>query len=145
MKKLLIIGILVALAFWGCDLFPKLTINDILGEWDFPDTIFNNQTIQTIHLSVLDNDLNDNECGIDLSWNNSNNFYWGSGTMKGNVFTGTYSYNITDPETNETIAQGDNQPITVTFSLNNNQLKAVFKGEGPLNGLILEHGTKAVL
>ena len=33
------------------------------------------------------------------------------------------------------------QAITVTFSLSNDQLKAVFEGEGPLNGLILEHGT----
>jgi len=56
--------------------------------------------------------------------------------MDGNVFTGHYlvggDENVTE------------YSITVTFSLSDdNKLKAVFDGEGPLDGLILEHGTLA--
>lgn len=142
MKRILMVGLLVALALGACDLFPNLSFDAIKGEWDFPDTTFNSQTIKTIHLSLMDPMVGSDKIGVDLSWNDFNNFHYGNGTMKGNVFTGIYSYNIYDPATSDLISSGTDQAITVTFSLSNDQLKAVFEGEGPLNGLILEHGTQ---
>jgi hypothetical protein len=134
MKKLTVIGIVVALVFGGCTLFPTVTFDDAKGEWDFPDTTFNNSPITSIHLSVMGE--NQAACRIDLSWNNFDNFYYGDGTMNGNVFTGEYNVGGNSPDTTT-------YSITVTFSLSGSTLKAVFNGQGPLNGLILEHGVKA--
>jgi len=106
---------------------------DIKGEWDFPDTEFNDSTITAIHLSLMDPGEGETEYRIDLSWNNFDNFYYGEGTMSGNIFNGHYQ-----------VGGGDDTeyPISVTFSLSDdNKLRAVFDGEGPLDGLILEHGT----
>jgi len=127
--------VLSLLALAGCELFPTISWEDIKGEWDFPDTEFNDSTITAIHLSLMDPAEGETEYGIDLSWNNFDNFYYGGGTMDGNVFTGHYL-----------VGGGDDTeyPISVTFSLSDdNKLKAVFDGEGPLDGLILEHGTLA--
>ena len=55
--------------------------------------------------------------------------------MNGNVFTGEYKVGGNSSDTTYS--------ITVTFSLSGSTLKAVFNGQGPLNGLILEHGVKA--
>lgn len=137
MKKMIVAGILVALVFGGCNLFPSITFDDIKGEWDFPATVFNNETISSIHLSLMDPNPGSGAYKVDLSWNDFNNFYYGDGTMNGNVFTGTYYVggDLADPPTQYS--------ITITFSLNDNKLKAIFKGQGPLDGLILEHGVKA--
>jgi hypothetical protein len=126
-----IVSSLLVLA--GCELFPTISWDDIKGEWDFPDTEFNNSTITTIHLSLMDPGEGESEYKIDLSWNNFNNFYYGEGTINNNVFTGHYQVGGGSDTTQYS--------VTVTFSLSNNQLKAIFDGEGPLDGLILEHGT----
>lgn len=75
----------------------------------------------------------ESEYRIDLSWNNFENFYYGDGTLSNNIFTGHYRVGG-DSDITE-------YSITVTFSLSNETLKAVFSGTGPLNGLVLEHGT----
>jgi len=134
MKKFALFGFLIVLLVAGCELFPNISWEDIKGEWDFPDTEFNSSTITTIHLSLMDPSEGDSEYRVDLSWNNYENFYYGGGSVSSNVFTGTYQVGG-DPSSTE-------YSITVTFSLSDDALKAVFSGEGPLDGLILEHGTQ---
>lgn len=95
--------------------------------------LFNNAQTGAVHLSVLPQDEQGN-IHIDLSWNDFANFYFGFGTMNGNTFAGTYDVGNDDVE--------NAYSITVTFSLKNNKLKAVFSGHGPLNGLTLENGVK---
>ncbi|MGB9685448.1 MAG: hypothetical protein ACPLYX_03000 [Rectinema subterraneum] len=140
-KVVLFVGLTALLVLAGCELFPNvnLTWDDIKGEWDFPDTTFNNSLITAIHLSLLGPFEGEQQYHIDLSWNNFSNFYYGGGSIDKNVFTGTYSVrgDTSDPPVE--------YAITVTFSLDTSKLKAVFSGQGPLNGLILEHGTKGVL
>ncbi len=133
MKRFVLFGFLAVLLVAGCELFPNITWEDIKGEWDFPDTTFNDSTIKSIHLSLMDPGEGESEYRIDLSWNNFDNFYYGGGTVSNNVFTGHYQVGGSDST--------DEYSITVTFSLKDDQLKAVFSGEGPLNGLVLEHGT----
>ncbi len=133
MKRFVLFGFLAVLLVAGCELFPNITWEDIKGEWDFPDTTFNDSTIKSIHLSLMDPGEGESEYRIDLSWNNFDNFYYGGGTVSNNVFTGHYQVGGSDST--------DEYSITVTFSLKDDQLKAVFSGEGPLDGLILEHGT----
>ncbi|MEN6296768.1 MAG: hypothetical protein ABFC92_02330 [Rectinema sp.] len=133
MKRFVLFGFLAVLLVAGCELFPNITWEDIKGEWDFPDTTFNDSTIKSIHLSLMDPGEGESEYRIDLSWNDWENFYYGGGTISNNVFTGHYQVGGSDST--------DEYSITVTFSLKDDQLKAVFSGEGPLNGLVLEHGT----
>ena len=135
MKKAVVsIIVLSLLALAGCELFPTMSWEDIKGEWDFPDTVFNGNTITAIHLSLMDPFEGESEYVIDLGWNVDEALFWypGHGTMSGNVFDGSYD------------GGGSTEySITVTFSLSDDELKAVFDGEGPLDGLILEHGTLA--
>jgi len=133
MKRFVLFGVLAVLLVAGGELFPNITWEDIKGEWDFPDTTFNDSTIKSIHLSLMDPGEGESEYRIDLSWNDGDNFYYGGGTISNNVFTGHYQVGGSDST--------DEYSITVTFSLKDDQLKAVFSGEGPLNGLVLEHGT----
>jgi hypothetical protein len=56
--------------------------------------------------------------------------------MNGNVFTGEYNVGGNSSDTTTYC-------ITVIFSLSSSTLKAVFSGQAPLNGLVLEHGVKA--
>jgi hypothetical protein len=133
MKKFALVGFLAVVLVAGCELFPSISWEDIRGEWDFANTEFNDSTITTIHLSLMDPAEGESKYRIDLSWNNFENFYYGDGTLSNNIFTGHYQVGG-DPDTTE-------YSITVTFSLSNETLKAVFSGTGPLNGLVLEHGT----
>ena len=114
----------------ACDLGSNLTYEDIQGEWDFPSVTFNNAATGPVHLSVLD--PVGTQIGIDLWWNDYDNFYYGDGTMDGNTFTGTYDVGG-DSET-------DAYTIVVKFSMVGDKLKASFSGQGPLNGLVLESG-----
>ncbi|SLM17605.1 conserved hypothetical protein [uncultured spirochete] len=136
MKRFVLFGFLAVLLVAGCELFPNITWEDIKGEWDFPDTTFNDSTIKSIHLSLMDPGEGESEYRIDLSWENGDNYllHYGEGSMDKNVFSGTY--NLGGDYTDSTTYS-----VTVTFTLNNDQLKAVFTGTGPLNGLVLEHGT----
>lgn len=133
MKRFVLFGFLAVLLVAGCELFPNITWEDIKGEWDFPDTTFNDSTIKSIHLSLMDPGEGESEYRIDLSWENGDNYllHYGEGSMDKNVFSGTY--NLGGDYTDSTTYS-----VTVTFTLNNDQLKAVFTGTGPLN---LEHGT----
>lgn len=135
-RKMVLAGIVLTaiLVLAGCDLFPNVKYEDIQGEWDFPSVLFNNAQTGAVHLSVLPKDEQGN-IHIDLSWNDFANFYFGFGTMNGNTFSGTYNVGNDDVE--------DTYSITVTFSLKNDKLKAVFSGQGPLNGLTLENGVQA--
>lgn len=132
MKKAVVsIIVLSLLALAGCELFPTMSWDDIKGEWYFTNTEFNDSTITAIHLSLMDPEEGESEIRvIDLHLDDT--LYYGEGTMSGNVFTGFYD-----------AGSPTEYPITVTFSLSDNELKAVFDGEGPLDGLILEHGTLA--
>jgi len=136
MKKAVVsVIVLSLLVLAGCELFPTISWEDIKGEWDFPDTEFNDSTIRAIHLSLMDPAEGESEYMIDLGWDvgDLNFWYHGHGTMSGNIFNGHYL--VGGPDTTE-------YSITVTFSLSDdNKLRAVFDGEGPLDGLILEHGT----
>ncbi|MCX8014170.1 MAG: hypothetical protein N3A02_07770 [Rectinema sp.] len=139
-KSVLIIALLAIAILSGCELFaslfPGVTYDDLVGEWDFPSVMFNNAQTGAVHLSVLPKG-EDDTIGIDLSWNEFANFYYGDGTMDGNKFEGTY-----DEGNDDTINE---YSITVTFSLKNDKLKAVFSGQGPLNGLVLENGVPSEL
>jgi hypothetical protein len=137
MKRFVLFGFLAVLLVAGCELFPNITWEDIKGEWDFPDTTFNDSTIKSIHLSLMEPGEGESEYRIDLGWDSGETHYWffGSGSMEKNTFKGTYHHNSGD-SSDPTLYN-----VTVTFSLSNNKLKAVFSGEGPLDGLILEHGT----
>ena len=133
MKKAVVsIIVLSLLALAGCELFPTMSWDDIKGEWDFPNTEFNDSTITAIRLSLMDPEEGDSEIRvIDLHLDDT--LYYGEGTMSGNIFNGHYQ-----------VGGGDDTEysISVTFSLSDdNKLRAVFDGEGPLDGLILEHGT----
>lgn len=137
MKKAVVsIIVLSLLALAGCELFPTISWEDIKGEWDFPDTEFNDSTITAIYLSLMDPEEGDSEIRV-IDLHLDDELYYGDGTMDGNIFTGHYlvggDVNVTE------------YSISVTFSLSDdNKLKAVFDGEGPLDGLILEHGTPPV-
>jgi len=70
MKKAVVsIIVLSLLALAGCELFPTISWEDIKGEWDFPDTVFNGSTITAIHLSLMDPFEGESEYRIDLGWN----------------------------------------------------------------------------
>jgi hypothetical protein len=86
MKRFVLFGFLAVLLVAGCELFPNITWEDIKGEWDFPDTTFNDSTIKSIHLSLMDPGEGESEYRIDLSWKMGITIFCiGEGTMDKNV------------------------------------------------------------
>jgi hypothetical protein len=73
MKKFALVGFLAVVLVAGCELFPSISWEDIRGEWDFANTEFNDSTITTIHLSLMDPAEGESKYRIDLSWNNFDN------------------------------------------------------------------------
>lgn len=73
----------------ACPQPSSLSVEDLLGEWDFPDT--GGKT--DIHLSVLEDD-DPNDVMIDLSWSEGEDgpFYAGEGTLTGDSIDGEYVY-----------------------------------------------------
>ncbi|WP_320127651.1 hypothetical protein [uncultured Sphaerochaeta sp.] len=124
---------LILLLFASCDQNTGLSYDDILGEWDFPAGIGDQDGP---HISVMTGPL------LDISWYDGNDSYfcYGDGNYLEGIFTGTYGYNISyaDPVSS---TSGSDQTITVIFSLTNNKLKAVCSGQGPLNGKTFDLGT----
>lgn len=137
-NSIITIVLVVVIVLASCSLFPgsNLTFDDIKGEWDFPNTA----TISDVHLSLME------PSKIDLGWSDSTYSYWcwtDDGIMNGATISGTYSYNKYDKSSN-LVDSSSNLSFSVTFSLNDGKLKAVFSGTGPIQGLVLEYGTKTV-
>ncbi|MFZ2636950.1 MAG: hypothetical protein WAX33_11515 [Rectinemataceae bacterium] len=126
----LAVASLFAITLVGCVLNPTVTYEDIQGEWDFFDVVFNSSSIGDVHLSVLP--PSDGVARIDLFWNDGDNFYYGDGTMDGDTFSGAYNIGGDLSETS--------YAITTAFSMSGDKLKAEFVGDGPLDGLVLEAG-----
>ncbi len=134
MKRFLLFGLLVAIMLVGCDLFPSIGFDDVKGEWDFSDVKVNDISYENVHLSILEGHEEGYTVGVDLHLGDEL-FYYGDGNMDGNKYTGYYKIG---GDTTEASYQ-----ITVVFSLKDDRLKAIFDGKGPLDGLILEHGTRS--
>lgn len=131
MKKLLIAGLLSVLMFAGCEILQNISFNDVSGQWKFDNTVINNHSTTAYIFVTGDTD----DCRFDVWWEDENNqevsFYANSGSMDGAKLTGTY-HSGSDANTI--------YPITINFSLSGEKLKAVFSGQGSLDGLTFENG-----
>lgn len=134
MKKLIIVAILVAMVFAGCELVPDLTFNDVKGEWIFPSiTNIKGTAVKDTGLSVM----GDSEAAVmlDIRWTTVDTdtyfLYMADGSFKGTTFTGTYCLSGFE----ETVYN-----IVVEFSSEDDTITAEFNGEGALDGLIFTDG-----
>ncbi len=142
MKKawLLVIALAMVALMGSCDLFGTIKAADILGEWEFLQvTDIKGTEVFNVHLSVMA-DESGKIVMLDLGWDIHDGedllirWHGLDGTFSGKKFTGTYkAFYLGDTEYN----------IEVTFSYKNGEIGIACKGEGPLNGVTLEHGTKA--
>ena len=137
MKKLLIAGLLSVLMFAGCEILQNISLDDITGTWkNFESADLNDTPINDLEIYLFKHDQDDG-CGMDISWNDSANFYYGDGTLNNNVYTGTYMIGGSQDMTKYN--------ITATISLSkDNKLSIDFVGDLPLNGLSGENGTLQV-
>lgn len=142
MKKagLLVIALAMVALLGSCDLFGTVKAEDILGEWEFLQVNeIKNTEVFNVHLSVMADesgkigmldigwDVHDGE-DLLIRWHGLN------GTFSGKKFTGTYqAFYLDETEYN----------IEVTFTYKNGEIGIACKGEGPPDGITLEHGTKA--
>ena len=140
-KAVLLVIALSMVAFLGsCDLLGIIKAEDILGEWEFPHVNeIKGTEVSNVHLSVMDDEFGAID-KLDLGWDEQdggdplNLLYTLDGTFSGKKFTGTYpASNLDDTE----------YDIEVTFSYKDGEIGIDCKGEGPLDGVTLDHGTKA--
>lgn len=120
----LLLVILMVSILLGCDLIEQASLEEVLGEWDFPDGS---------HASLMSDNLTD--AGIDIGWNedaNTSYFTFGNGTVSGNIYAGTYEYTLT--VNNEQTQNQADLAITITFNVSNDTLSLSCEGEGPLDG-----------
>lgn len=142
MKKVAFVVVALAMiAFLGsCELFGTVKAADILGEWEFRQvTEIKNTQVFNVHLSVMA-DESENIAMMDIGWdvlndkNLDNRWHGLNGTFSGKKFIGTYkAFYSGDTEYN----------IEVTFSYKNGEIGIACKGEGPLDGVTLDHGKRA--
>ena len=132
MKKFLVFGVLVSLLFMGCNFFHDDIVSDIKGTWNFPNQTIDSEFSTGIRLEIVDVEH------FDLWWSvgATNNHYNFAGYMAENVFTGTFD-NMND---NGDVVE--DQSISITFTIENNTLKAEFEGLDPLDGVTLTGGVK---
>lgn len=132
-KSSLIVAVLaVFLLAAGCDI---LKVADILGEWDFLQiTEIKGTAVYNVHASIMDDgkkmDIGWDIDGGDVRWHGLD------GTLTKNKFTGTYEVFYLGPD-------AEHFNIEVTLSYENGKLKLEFEGEGPLDGVVLDNGTKS--
>ena len=138
MKKLILVAFLAVVVCAGCDLFSNFEFSDIEGDWEFSDRTINSEDAIYVRLAVL------SEESFDLGWDTTEHSYWFycKGSMGGNVFTGKYSG--TDFNTETTTDTDTDEPIKITFSLNEGKLTAKFAGSGTLDGVELTEGVPAL-
>ena len=135
-KMFLILGMIGALAFFtGCD--SKIgggNYDDLLGTWVFPPYAQDSPFI------IIQNNAGDKT--LEIVWYVGTDRYYCTveGTYDNCEFTGTYDYMVTD-NNSLPIGDGQDQSITVTFTLSGDELKIVCNGEGPLDGKTYEEGT----
>jgi hypothetical protein len=133
-KKILVFVLLtVALVlFASCEQkIGEKSYDDLIGTWVFPpyeaDSPF-----------ILVNEDAGNQT-LDITWYVGTDRYYChvEGTYSQCEFTGTYTYLITDGDTNPS---GNNQAITISFTFSSDELKIVCAGDGPLDGITFEEG-----
>ncbi|PKL06642.1 MAG: hypothetical protein CVV53_03250 [Spirochaetae bacterium HGW-Spirochaetae-9] len=134
MKKLMLIALLAVVLLAGCELVPKLTFDDVKGEWIFPSiTDIKGTDVKDTGLSVM----GDSEAAVmlDIRWTTVDTdtyfLYMADGSFEGTTFTGTYCLSGFE----ETVYE-----IVVEFSSEDDTITAEFNGEGALNGLIFTDG-----
>lgn len=136
MKKIIMVFVAIAaIALIGCD-DTLSSYSTFLGEWDFPENV---------HISVLEIASGSVDKKLDISWETDTHFYFAmaKGTAKKNVFTGTYTYNMTEKPLGDTTSHDDpGFAITVTLTLVKNKLSVVCKGDAPLDGKTFNSGIR---
>jgi len=139
---LLLAAFALVLCFSGCDLFMKIDIEDILGEWAFADAAVKGAPAEALHVSVMDPDTSDPDMMVDVHFerNGGANTYHAAcdGTLEGKTFTGTYTAWSEGGEVDTTKA------ITITFGMKDGKLSIECEGEGNLDGVIMEGGELVV-
>ena len=133
-KILLVFVAIAAMALIGCDDTPS-SYSTFLGEWDFPENV---------HISVLEIASGSVDKKLDISWETDTHFYFAMavGTAKKNVFTGTYTYNMTEKSDEGKMTSYDNPELSITVSLTlvKNKLSVVCTGDAPLDGKTFNSG-----
>lgn len=144
MKKawFFVISLAIVVFLGSCDLLFTLQASDIFGEWDFRQTTtIKDVQVSNVHLSVMGDEEAGTIAMLDIGWDvddetNPTRWHGVGGSLHGKTFTGTYhACYLDDTEYN----------IEVTFSHNNGEIGIACKGEGPLDGVTLEHGTRAMM
>ncbi|HCO48600.1 MAG TPA: hypothetical protein DIT55_03910 [Spirochaetaceae bacterium] len=143
MKKLAFFAFLTVIAFAGCDLAADLTIDDIQGTWNFGSRSIKGDDADNVTLFVTK--IDDTTLAVDFWWTVPDADaeagylkyeHTSNGTFSGNLFSAD-SYDSYGTGYGGTTTHG---AIEVTFSLDGDQLSAVFSGDGPLNGIELGGG-----
>jgi len=143
MRRFVLLGLLVTAALLvGCPINQNpsnITVEDVIGEWDFINVTIKDKTYDKVHVSVLDHPHDTKspfKNGVDL--NIGDCFYMTSdGDFSDNVYTGEYLYKTSDSEwTTEA------QDITVTFSLIDYKLQIHIEADDPLGSFTIQGGIK---
>ncbi|HEY9054351.1 MAG TPA: hypothetical protein VIO60_05990 [Rectinemataceae bacterium] len=140
---LVLASLALILLFGACDLFMKIDIDDILGEWDFADATVKGAPASGLHVSVMDGDTSDPDMMVDVHFERNGGAvtYHAAcdGTLEGRKFVGTYSAWSQDGQVDT------DQSITITFSYKDGKLSIECKGSGGLDGVVMKDGELAEL
>jgi len=144
MRRFFLLGLLVTAALLvGCPVNQNpsnITVEDVLGEWDFSNVTIKNKTYDNVHVSILPaphDPESSYKNGVDLHIGDC--FYMSDGDFSGNVYTGKYQYK----ETIDSDWIDEAKNIIVTFSLIDDKLQIQIKADDPLGSFTIQGGTNA--
>ncbi len=112
----------------------NITVEDVLGEWDFSNVTIDGQLYNNVHVSILPaphDPESSYKNGVDLHIGDY--FYMSDGDFSGNVYTGKYQYK----EANGSDWLNEPQDIKITFSLIDEKLQAKVEAGDPLGNFTI--------
>jgi hypothetical protein len=143
MKRFLVFGLVVAATLLvGCPINQNpsnITVEDVLGEWDFINVTIKDKTYDKVHVSIIPaphDPESSYKNGVDLHIGDC--FYMSDGDFSGNVYTGEYLYK----ETSDSDWTTEPQDITVTFSLIDDKLQIHIEAGEPFGSFTIQGGIK---
>ena len=150
MKRFLVFGLVVAATLLvGCPVNQNpsnITVEDVLGEWDFINVTIKDKTYDKVHVSIIPaphDPESSYKNGVDLHIGDC--FYMSDGDFSGNVYTGKYAYQISTAEGKGSSGDEDGwnfiYNITATFSLIEDKLQIQIEADDPLGSFTIQGGT----